>query len=131
MPLPLRMSIPRLQRGEILEDLEAVLLAFLGVELRREQVVAPDHGREGIAVVTDAASDLRIARTKLPEDTFRFHEDAGALRYVDQGDRNGLNPISIRFNAVASALSELGLVAAPFGVVSHGPTTLGEELLDG
>ena len=74
---------------------------------------------------------LRIARTKLPEDTFRFHEDAGSLRYVDQGDRNGLNPISIRFNAVASALSELGLVAAPFGRVGHGPTALGEGLLGG
>ncbi len=68
---------------------------------------------------------LRIARGKLPEDTFRFHEEGGALRFVDQGDRQGINPISIRFNAMASALSELGLVAAPFGRAGHGPTQLG------
>ncbi len=74
---------------------------------------------------------LRIARGKLPEDTFRFHEEGGALRFVDQGDRQGINPISIRFNAMASALSELGLVAAPFGRAGHGPTQLGAEVLGG
>jgi hypothetical protein len=74
---------------------------------------------------------LRIARGKLPEDTFRFHEEGGALRFVDQGDREGVNPISIRFNAVASALSELGLVAAPFAQSSHGPTQLGAEVRGG
>lgn len=76
---------------------------------------------------------LRIARGKLREgkDTFRFHEDAGGLRFVDQGDRQGINPISIRFNAVASALSELGLVAGPFDQPGHGPTPLGGEILHG
>ena len=74
---------------------------------------------------------LRIARGKLPEDTFRFHEDGGGLRFVDQGDSQGINPISIRFNAVASALSELGLVTAPFGQPGHGPTRLGAEVLGG
>ncbi len=72
---------------------------------------------------------LRIARGKLPEDTFRFHEDGGALRFVDQGDHQGINPISIRFNAVASALSELQMVAAPFGQPGHRPTPLGAEVL--
>ncbi len=74
---------------------------------------------------------LRIARGKLPEDTFRFHEDGVGLRFVDQGDSQGINPISIRFNAVASALSELGLVAAPFSQPGHGPTQLGAEVLRG
>lgn len=74
---------------------------------------------------------LRIARGKLPEDTFRFHEDGVELRFVDQGDSQGINPISIRFDAVASALSELGLVAAPFSQPGHSPTQLGAEVLRG
>ena len=74
---------------------------------------------------------LRTARGKLPEDTFRFHEDADSYRFVDQGDRQGLNAVSIRFNAVASALSELGLVSKPFGESGHAPTELGRSLPDG
>jgi hypothetical protein len=91
--------------------------------------------------VGDAISDLvrlyvvrqhlRIARGKLPDDTFRFHDDGGGLRFVDQGDWGGLNPISIRFNALTSSLSELGLVAGPYGQPGHGPTVKGYSLLDG
>lgn len=74
---------------------------------------------------------LRVARSKLPEDTFRFHDEGGALRFVDQGDQDGLNPISIRFTAIASALAELGLVAGPIEQPGHGLTPFGELLLDG
>jgi len=74
---------------------------------------------------------LRIARGKLNqgEDTFRFHDQGGSLLFVNQDDAEGINPISIRFNAVATALSELGLTAAPFGEPKHGLTSLGEEVL--
>lgn len=74
---------------------------------------------------------LRVARSKLPEDTFRFHDDGDVVRFVDQGDRDGLNPISIRFTALASAIAELGLVAGPLEQPGHSLTALGEQLLNG
>jgi len=74
---------------------------------------------------------LRVARSKLPEDTFRFHDEGGALRFVDHGDQDGVNPISIRFTALASALAELGLVAGSLEQPGHGLTPLGEQLLGG
>jgi hypothetical protein len=49
---------------------------------------------------------------------------------VNQGDSNGLESISIRFDAVASAVSELGLVAGPYGLAGHGLTDLGRSCLD-
>jgi hypothetical protein len=75
----------------------------------------------------------RIARGKLAqgEDTFRFHEDAGSLIFVDQGDRNGIEPISMRFSAVTSALSELGLIAASVQDAGHPPTQLGQQIIIG
>lgn len=74
---------------------------------------------------------LRVARSKLPEDTFRFHDEGqGTLRFVNQGDSNGLESISIRFDALASAVAELGLVTAPLGAAGHGLTDRGQSLLD-
>jgi len=73
---------------------------------------------------------LRIARAKLPEDTFRFYEEDGGLRFVDFGD-TGLNSISIRFDALTEALSELGLITGPIGEPSHELTQRGRSVLYG
>jgi hypothetical protein len=98
------------------------------------------RGQAG-ATVADALRDLiqlyvvrqhmRIARGKLPEDTFRLHQDGGGLRFVEQSDGQGINQISIRFDAVASALAELGLIEAPFSRAKHGLTPVGQQVLDG
>jgi len=73
---------------------------------------------------------LRVARGKLPEETFRFHEVGGGLRFVEQGDA-GLRPISIRFDAIDAALHGLGLLAGPLWQPDHAPTARGQEILDG
>jgi hypothetical protein len=73
---------------------------------------------------------LRVARSKLPEDTFRFYEEAGGYRFVDHKDA-GLAPISIRFDALSSALFELGLIESPLTKEGHGPTDRGMEILYG
>jgi hypothetical protein len=77
-----------------------------------------------------ARQHVRIARMKLPEDTFRFYDEDGGYRFAEFGDA-GLSSISIRFDALAGALSELGLMAAPLGEPSHGPTERGKEVLRG
>jgi len=74
---------------------------------------------------------LRIARGKLPEDTFRFRQEGGGLIFFDQGDRNGLNPVSMRFEAIGSALAELGLLEATLDQATHAPTERGLQVLDG
>ena len=113
-------GVERLATQEILDTLERLLgrghsLAEVIVELVRRMVVR---------------QHLRVARGKLPDETFRFHEDAGGLRFIDQGDA-GLSPISIRFDAIAAALHGLGLIAGPLGEDRHAPTARGREILDG
>jgi len=73
---------------------------------------------------------LRIARGKLPEDTFRFHEELGGYQFVNHQD-HGIQPISIRYDSVSTALHGLGLIAAPLSAPEHGPTPRGQEVLNG
>jgi hypothetical protein len=73
---------------------------------------------------------LRVAREKLPEDTFRFHEEQGGFRFVDHGDE-GVSSISIRFLAISTALYGLGLVSAPLTEAEHAPTPRGLEIANG
>jgi hypothetical protein len=73
---------------------------------------------------------LRIARGKLPLDTFRFHEDVGGLLFVDHHDK-GFSPISIRFDAISTALWGLGLIGAPLSQAGHAPTQRGQAVFHG
>jgi len=73
---------------------------------------------------------LRVARDKLPEDTFRFHEESGGFRFVDHKDQ-GVSSISIRFTSISAALHGLGLIAAPLTEAGHAPTKRGLEILNG
>jgi hypothetical protein len=73
---------------------------------------------------------LRVARSKLPDDTFRFHEQPGGYLFFDHRD-NGIQQISIRYESIGTALHGLGLIAAPLNTPGHGPTTRGQEVLDG
>ena len=74
---------------------------------------------------------LHIARGKVPEDTFRFHQEGGGYRFVDQGDGNGINPISMRFEAIGSALADLDLIGAPLDQPEHAPKERGWAIIRG
>ena len=50
------------QLGKILQHAQPVGLALLGVELGGEEVVAPDHGAEGLGVVGRGGDDVGVAR---------------------------------------------------------------------
>lgn len=73
---------------------------------------------------------LRVARSKVPEDTFRFHEQLGGYFFVDHGD-TGIEPISIRYESIGAALHGLDLIAAPLHTAGHGLTPRGVEVLSG
>ena len=69
------------QGGEVLEDCQAVLLALLGMELRREEIASLDHGGKRIPVVTSA--DRHVLIDRLDVEAVYEVEMASALKAVE------------------------------------------------
>jgi len=108
----------RLSFDGFLRDLDA-LRAHPGLTI--EEVVRRLISRYMIA------QHLRVARGKLPENTFRFERQDGGLRFHQLG-----NPVSFadsRFDSVSTHLHELGLCSG-FSSTSHGLTPQGRQLLE-
>src|SRR5262245_7158707 len=69
------------KRGEVVKENQSHALAFLGMKLRGEHVVAPDGGRERRGIVRLGCGQFRIAR----RDIVRVHKvDAGRLWQVTE-----------------------------------------------
>ena len=105
------------------------LFSWLDEAVKRDQTVA--EATFDLVRLRVVRQHLRIARGKLPEDTFRFRQEGGGLIFFDQGDSNGLNPVSMRFGAIGSALTGLGLLEDTLDRPTHAPTEHGLQVLDG